>query len=250
MSVKTIEIDEQKKSAPPKLKLAATPMTDVWQYVGFCLRSEDQGEDDWSSRDLNRATQIAASRLAEKVSSRSISVEVIIDPLIPLMNVTARRLVPLIEAIGENASASVEPGPGTVVIRTWWRGGFAGVDAVGIGAHLPEEIRSNLMLPGFSTRVAEWDTGFGLHDAGMAAAAINAKIEMFDPVDKTGVGFRFAISLNAGTPLDSPENQLGLPETDNKKNEDLFFDYGLSFNTVSQKVEVDCYADIGNYIEA
>ncbi len=251
MSVRTIVINDKCKVEQPTVKLAAAAPSSVWQYVGFCLNDIDQGEElEDEGRDLNRAVQVAAGRLAEKVSGREISIEVVIEPLIPLTNVTTRRLVPLIAAIGENASASVEPGPGTVLLKTWWGNGLAGVDAIGIDGYVPEAIKINLMKPGFTTRVAEWDTGLGLHQASEAAAEIDGKIEVFEPSDQRGIGFRFAFVLKSGTPIDCPETRVGLVDLDERKPELTLLDNGWYFPTISEPVEVGCHVNDRNQIEA
>jgi len=213
MTVKPIILDKSPRSPQPLVRLSAASPSSVWQHVGFCLDAACGG-DVGASRDLNRAAQAAASKLAEKVAGRSIEIELVIDPFIPLTNIAAKRLVPLFLALGENASASVEPGPGTVVISTWYRNGFAGIDAVGRGGHVPEEIRANILRPGFTTRVAEWDTGLGLAEASEAAAAIEGRVELFEPGDQEGVGFRFAMPICAGTPKGSPEARVCVDEID------------------------------------
>ncbi len=210
MTVQTIVIDELDNVAKPIVRLAGSPPGSVWQYTGFSIPFSEEQSSEAYSRDLNCASQIAAKQLAEKVAGRKVKVELVIDPMIPPLGVTAKRLMPIITAIAENASASVEPGPGTVVLRTWCNDTYAGIDAVGCYGNLPEVIRGNLMLPGFSTRVAEWDTGFGLHMARESAAEIAGKVELFDPQD--GVGFRFVIPVKKGTPLDSPETMIGIVE--------------------------------------
>jgi hypothetical protein len=104
----------------------------------------------------------------------------------------------------------VEPGPGTVTLRTWIEDRFVGVDAVGRGGILPSTIRENLARPGFTTRVGDWDTGFGLHAAMEAAVSIAARIELFEP--EGSVGFRLAIPIKQGSPLEPSELQTGLRE--------------------------------------
>ena len=216
MSVRPIVIERNPRSPQPTIRLSSASPSTVWQHVGFSLDAACGGNVG-SSRDLNRAAQAAASRLAEKTSGRGIEVELVIDPFIPLINVAAHRLIPLLVALGDNASASVEPGPGTVVISTWWRNGFAGVDAVGLGGQVPDEIRASLLRPGFTTRVADWDTGLGLHEASEAAAALEGRVEVFDPGEAAGIGFRFAISLSKGTQAGSPEARVCLEDPEDRR---------------------------------
>jgi len=82
---------------------------------------------------------------------------------------------------------------------------------------VPDEIRSNLLRPGFTTRVAEWDTGLGLHEASEAAAAVEGRVEMFEPGDTPGVGFRFAMALCNGTPAGSPEARVCLEDVEDRR---------------------------------
>jgi hypothetical protein len=210
MTLKTITINASTTIASPEIRLAEVPYAGIWQYVGSCI---DYSTDATSGviRDLNHATQAAANRLAKKLSLRNISIEVVIDPLIPPTSLSFAQMVPLIEEIGENASASVEPGPGTVVLRTWWRGGYAGVDAIGRDATVPDVIKQNLMMPGFSTKAGEWDTGFGLHSASQRAKALNGMIEFFDSEDE-GPAFRFAIPVKMASSAGSPEARVEAPE--------------------------------------
>jgi len=118
--------------------------------------------------------------------------------------------VPILTSIAENASASVEPGPGTVHLRTWCTDKFVGMDAIGRNGSVPEAVRESWTLPGFSTRVAEWDTGFGLHAAMEAATAIAARLELLD--ERDAVAFRLAIPIAPETPLPSAEAKVGVPE--------------------------------------
>lgn len=202
-----IEIQKEKQPSQPVVKLSETAPGSIWQYTGMCL---DSGESERPCQDLNRAAEIAAAALAKKVSGRNITVELIIDPLIPPLGVANERILPIVAAIAENASASVEPGPGTVILRTWFSEKYAGVDAVGMNGSLPNTIRENLTRPGFSTRVADWDTGFGLHAAMEAALSIAARIELFEP--EGSVGFRLAIPVKQGTPLSPPERECALQD--------------------------------------
>ena len=203
-----IEIRKEKKPSQPIVKLSETVPGSIWQYTGMCMDRGDHAPR--PCHDLNRAAEIAAAALAKKVSDRRISVELIIDPLIPPLGVANERILPIVTAIAENASASVEPGPGTVILRTWFSEKYAGVDAVGINGSLPTTIRENLTRPGFSTRIADWDTGFGLHAAMEAALSIAARIELFEP--DGSVGFRLAIPVKQGNPLNPPERECSLQE--------------------------------------
>jgi len=208
-----IEIQQDKETANPIVRLSETTPGSVWQYTG-ALNTFDCSNNRRAVFDLNSAAELAAAALAKKVSSRDITVELIIDPLIPPLAVTNKRILPIVQAIAENASASVEPGPGTVTLRTWFGDKFAGVDAVGMGGILPTTIRENLVRPGFTTRVADWDTGFGLHAAMEAAVSIAARIELFEP--EGSIGFRLAIPLKQGSPLEPSELRTALiePNTD------------------------------------
>lgn len=205
-----IEIHQEEIPSSPIIRLAETMPGSVWQYTGCALSTLSESGSQLACNDLNAAAEMAASRLARKVSSRDISVELVIDPLIPPLGITSARVLPLLNAIAENASASVEPGPGTVTLRTWFGDKYAGVDAVGMNGILPSTIRENLTRPGFTTRVAEWDTGFGLHAAMEAALAIAARIELFEP--DGSVGFRLAIPIKQGSPLEPPELLTGIEE--------------------------------------
>jgi nitrogen-specific signal transduction histidine kinase len=169
------------------------------------------------THDINRAAETAAAALADKVASRNISVELRIDPVLPPVGIEIARIVPILMLIAENASASVEPGPGTVILQTWCTDKLIGVDVVGQNGVVPKEIRDSWTLPGFSTRVADWDTGFGLHAALEAATAIAAKIELLELLD--AVTFRFAIPLHAKMPFPSLEAEVGIPDSGNKSGE-------------------------------
>ena len=249
MTVRTIIINENKGVATqPVVRLASHNPAALWQHVGYCVEAASRGETSaGEDRDLNRAAQLAAQLLLEKVAARGITVEVVIDPFILPTNTTTRRLVPLILAIAENASASVEPGPGTVVLRTWWRRGYAGVDAVGIGGSVSADVRKNLMRPGFSTRVAEWDTGLGLHEANTAARQINGSIEVFDPKEEEGVGFRLAFPLKAGSHADPAESVLGLEEDLGEDSPALHAGWSPSW---SRTTEVSLDVDVNDSFQA
>ncbi|MCP4679852.1 MAG: HAMP domain-containing histidine kinase [Deltaproteobacteria bacterium] len=214
MTIQTIIIEDRAKKARPIVKLAGPPPGSVWEYSNLAFPTLGGQDIEAADKDLNMACQSAAKFLAEKVSDRQIRVELIIDPLIPPLNIETERLVPIVMDIAENASASVEPGPGTVILRTWWRDQHTGVDAVGLNGVIPSAVRQSLMRPGFSTRVADWDTGFGLHAAVAAAEAIAARVELFEPND--GIGFRLAIPIRSGTPLSPAETTVGL-ENDKQK---------------------------------
>ena len=239
MTLKTITINAKTKIESPEIKLAEVPYAGIWQYVGSCL---DYTTDSTSGviRDLNHATQAAANRLAEKLSLRNISIEVLIDPLIPPTSLAFSQMVPLIQEIGENASAAVEPGPGTVILRTWWKGGYAGVDAIGKDATVPDVIKRNLMAPGFSTRAGEWDTGFGLHAASERAKELNGIIEYFENEDD-GAGFRFAIPVKMASSAGSPEAQVAVSDYQEPE-EKLVFDPNWYFPAImGEPVEVNCH---------
>jgi hypothetical protein len=208
VTIQLIELGRESTGRGPSVRLVETAIGSIWQYTGCALTDIGGSPAQHSDQDLNRVAERAARALQEKVSSRHIHVELVIDPLIPPLGIESSRVLPILTAIAENASASVEPGPGTVIISTWWQDKYAGVDAVGRGGILPLEIRENLVRPGFSTRVAEWDTGFGLHAAMEAASAIAARIEWFEPEDS--VCFRLAIPLKHGTPISPPETMVGL----------------------------------------
>lgn len=238
MTLKTITIDASTKIVSPEVRLAEVPQAGVWQYVGTCI---DYSTDtsDGVIRDLNHATQAAANKLAEKLSLRNISIEVVIDPLIPPTSISLSQMVPLIVDIGENASAAVEPGPGTVVLKTWWRGGYAGVDAIGKDAVIPDVIKKNLMAPGFSTRVGEWDTGFGLHLASEKAKELNGRVEYFEPEER-GAGFRFSVPIKAATSAGSPEAEVGIPMYGDERKENAMA-LNWYFPAISESLEVNCY---------
>lgn len=237
MTLKTITINSSKKIESPDVRLAEVPTAGIWQYVGSCL-DYTQDSSDGIIRDLNHATQAAATKLAEKLSLRNISIEVVIDPLIPPTSVSFSQMVPLILEIGENASAAVEPGPGKVVLRTWWKGGYAGVDAIGQDAIIPEVIKRNLMSPGFSTRAGDWDTGFGLHSANERAKEMNGIVEYFES-DENSAGFRFAVPIKAATSAGSPEVELGIPEFVKSSENEVVMDLNWYFPALSEATEVD-----------
>ena len=205
-----IEIQQDKTPSGPIVRLSETAPGSVWQYTGRALSAFNSVSNRSAIYDLNAAAERAASLLAQKVSSRNITVELIIDPLIPPLNISSSRILPILQSIAENASASVEPGPGTVTLRTWCHDKFAGMDAIGMGGILPVAIRENLSRPGFTTRIADWDTGFGLHAAMEAAISIAARIELFEP--EGSVGFRVAIPIKQGSPLEPSELRTALTE--------------------------------------
>lgn len=238
MTLKTITINASKKIESPEVRLAEVPQAGIWQYVGSCI-DYSADSSDGVIRDLNHATQQAANKLAEKLSLRNISIEVVIDPLIPPTSISLSQMVPLILEIGENASAAVEPGPGTIVLKTWWRGGYAGVDAIGIDAVVPDIIKQNLMEPGFSTRAGDWDTGFGLHAANLRARELNGIVEYFEPEER-GAGFRFAVPIKAATSAGSPQAELGVPMYEEKKAE-IPMDLNWYFPAISESLEVNCH---------
>ncbi|MDJ0761578.1 MAG: hypothetical protein QNJ97_01210 [Myxococcota bacterium] len=206
--IQTIVIGKDQQSASPAVRLAGHALGSLWEFASLSLSPKPNGTIP-NNQDLNIACHMAARLVAEKVSRRGIRVELIIDPVIPPIGINVDDVVPIITSIAENASASVEPGPGTVILRTWWHKKYAGVDAIGRGGSLPEEIRTNLMSPCFTTRVADWDTGFGLFSARKAAAAIRATVELFEP--NNGVGFRLAVPIG-GTSLSPPEAEIGLSD--------------------------------------
>lgn len=209
MTIQTIRIDSEQPNLPPTVRFSHTPIGSLWQYFGVGVDEVDGSRAD---RDLNHIVERAAIELSAKVSTRQVKVEVIIDPVLPLLAIEAEQLLPVIAALADNASASVEPGPATVVLRTWWEGDRIGVDAVGVGGHIPQDILSCLLRPGFSTRIADWDTGFGLHDAVLAAQALASKVDIID--SEQGVAFRLTVPLRRGTPLSPPEKILGLTDSD------------------------------------
>ena len=232
-----IDIQDNKEVAQPIVRLAETLPGSVWQYTGSVC--EPEGINALNKRhyyDLNRAAEIAAAKLAAKVSRRDITVELIIDPLIPPLSVDNARILPIVTSIAENASASVEPGPGVVTLKTWLADNFAGVDAVGRNGCLPLAIRENLTRPGFTTRVAEWDTGFGLHAAMAAAVAIAARIELLEP--EGSVGFRFAIPIKNRPPTNPPELTTALIEPSQSENALLTHSNPLSFSLLGS-VEIE-----------
>jgi nitrogen-specific signal transduction histidine kinase len=208
MTVQTIRIDSQKPTLSPVVRFSRTPLGSLWQFFGM---GDDEEEGTRSRRDLNHVVERAATELSQKVSSRQIRVEVLIDPLLPLLAIDAEKFLPIVSALADNASASVEPGPATVVLRTWWEGDRIGVDAVGVGGQIPSNIRECLLRPGFSTRVAEWDTGFGLHEAYAYALALSTTIEVVDVTQ--GPTFRLSVPLRKGTPLSPPDKILGLADS-------------------------------------
>ncbi len=208
MTVQRIEINKVDTKTKPTVRLSASPPLSVWHFAGMCTQDSVGQQSNGQGCDLNRAAQEAALRLARKVASRDIAIEVIIDPILPNSCVAEGRLVPLIEAIAENASAAVEPGPGRVLIKTWWHKRHIGVDAIGVQGTVPTVIRDQLMYPGFTTRVAEWDTGFGLHQAREDAASLGSAIQLVDSDED--VRFRLTIPLKQGTPISPPEALIGL----------------------------------------
>ena len=216
MAIQFIEIGAAGSAAQPIVRLTEPAPGNLWQYIGACMGTIDDHREYRKIHDLNRAAEAAAAALAEKTSSRNIRVELLIDPLIPLLPVEMDKVVPILTSIAENASASVEPGPGTVLLKTWCTDSFVGMDAIGRDGSVPEAIRASWTLPGFSTRVAEWDTGFGLHGAMEAAAAIAARLELLE--DSSAVAFRLAIPIKPETPLPSAEAMVGPPDDGNTGN--------------------------------
>lgn len=210
MAVQYIEIGSERDNRQPIVKLAESSPGSIWQYMGTCIGVQGNDESSRKIHDLNCAAEAAAASLAEKVSRRNIQVELLIDPLIPPMSVEMERVVPILTAIAENASASVEPGPGFVRLKTWCTDKFAGMDAIGRNGFIPNAVRESWTLPGFSTRVADWDTGFGLHAAIEAADAIAGKIELIE--QRGAVAFRLALPLNIEAPLPSAEAMVGISE--------------------------------------
>ena len=247
MSLKTITINASTKIVSPEVRLAEVPHAGIWQYVGSCI---DYSIDASSGviRDLNHATQAAANRLSEKLSLRNISIEVVIDPLIPPTSLSFAEMVPLIQEIGENASAAVEPGPGTVILKTWWRGGYAGVDAIGKGATVPEVIKQNLMVPGFSTRAGEWDTGFGLHSAREKAKSLNGMIE-FSENEDDGPAFRFAIPVKMASSAGSPEARMEAPRYQAPE-EPIVLDLNWYFPAVGESTAITCKSNEARLFKA
>jgi hypothetical protein len=210
MSIKVIEIKNDCEIFNPVVKLANVPFSSLWQYVGKCMSDIYNNNSGETGQDLNYATQKAAQRLSEKLSRRNIKIEVIIDPLIPVSGISVNQLTPLIVAIGENASAAVEPGPGTILLKTWRQKRHIGVDAIGLDAVLPDSIKENLMRPGFTTRAGDWDTGLGLHEVSVKAAKIDGRIEFFEPRDDKGAGFRLSMPLGRGQHRESPEKEIAI----------------------------------------
>lgn len=237
MTLKTITINSSTKIESPEVRLAEVPYAGIWQYVGSCLDYSTDGSSG-VIRDLNHATQAAANRLSEKLSLRNISIEVVIDPLIPPTSLSFSQMVPLILEIGENASAAVEPGPGKVILKTWWRGGYAGVDAIGKDSVVPDLIKKNLMEPGFSTKAGEWDTGFGLHAASQRAREMNGIVEYFEN-EQEGAGFRFAIPIKMSSSAGSPESRVDAPRFDPPEIQ-MALDPNWYFPAISESSEVSC----------
>jgi len=215
MAIQYIEIGSVNTLRRPVVKLTEATPGSVWQYMGTCMGAISGDRNTRRLHDLNCAAEAAAAALADKVSGRNITVELLIDPMIPPLLIEMERIVPILTLIAENASASVEPGPGTVLLKTWCTDKFAGMDAIGRNGHVPLAVRESWTLPGFSTRVAEWDTGFGLHAAIQAADAIDAKIELLDHVE--AVALRLAIPLAVETPLPSAEAEVGMPSRKKKE---------------------------------
>lgn len=209
MAIQYIEIGPEPSSRRPVVKLTDGSPGSVWQYMGTCIGGLNHDRSTRRLHDLNCAAEATAAALAEKVSARNITVELLIDPMIPPLFIEMARIVPILTLIAENASASVEPGPGTVLLKTWFTDQFAGLDAIGRNGHVPVAVRESWTLPGFSTRVAEWDTGFGLHAAIQAADAIAAKIELLDQTES--IAFRLTIPLRAETPPPQAEALVGMP---------------------------------------
>ncbi len=217
MTIQTIKINEMVEEPKPTFRLARTPIGSVWQYVGFAVLPVDETNDQAMVQDLNRAVQLAASRLAKKVGGRDVEVEMVIDPLLPPMWIPEKDILPIAEAIAENASASVEPGPGVVVLRTWWNDKHMCVDAIGKNGRIPNEVKKNIMRPGFTTRVADWDTGFGLYQASIDASSFSSQVELLET--NSGVGFRLSIPLRPGSPISGPEAMVGLMDLDKENQE-------------------------------
>ena len=87
MIVPTIEIGNETESFQPSMRLAQTSLGSIWQYMGCCLNSLGDTPEHKVERDLNRAAERAAQALLKKVSSRNIDVELVIDPMIPPLNI-------------------------------------------------------------------------------------------------------------------------------------------------------------------
>ena len=234
MTIQFIEIGADRIVRRPVVKLTEASPGSVWKYMGSCMAAPQENREVRRHHDLNFAAEAAAAVLAKKVSARDITVELLIDPLIPPMFIEMDKVVPILTLIAENASASVEPGPGTVQLITWSTDKHVGMDAVGRGGHVPPAVLDSWTLPGFSTRVADWDTGFGLHDAIRAADAIAARIELLDQTES--VALRLAIPLHMETPLPSAEAEVGAPP-----------ELGLSLGCVLQNGDVPAYSMLSSW---
>jgi len=206
MSTRIITLGENREDWRPVVKLVGSASLPIWHYAGVV---EELGEGAWmdGASGINRSASMAARDLARKVGDRKVRVELVIQPLMPSIAVHWERLVPIMTAIADNASASVEPGPATVSLCTWWEDSHAGLDAVGHGGCIDPIVRARLMAPGFTTRVAEWDTGFGLFEANALAAQIGASVSMVDSDIDTV--FRWTIPLRNATPASPPFCELG-----------------------------------------
>ncbi len=210
MTIQFIDIGSANASGRPIVKLTEADVGSVLRYIGSSSQGLGHAEKVLSkTHDINRAAEAAAAALADKVATRNITVELRIDPILPPAGVQMDRIVPILTLIAENASASVEPGPGTVIIQTWGTDKTIGVDVIGRNGYVPKEIRDNWTLPGFSTRVADWDTGFGLHAALEAATAVAAKIELLELTD--ALTFRLEMPLHTKIPYPSAEAEAFIP---------------------------------------
>ena len=192
MGLQKIEIAKEYKKKLPHVRISGQMSDGIGQYIAEHRRDILTGK--ITNIDyLTRATQSAAIRFAEKVSNRNIDVEVLIDPMMPANTLDEEWLVSLLCDLADNASASVEPGPGTVLLRTWFDKNSIGVDVVGLGGSIPGIISENIMEPLFTTRTMDWDTGFGLFRAKESAALYLGSISVIEGRD--GVNFRLMLPL-------------------------------------------------------
>ncbi|MBN2804312.1 MAG: ATP-binding protein [Deltaproteobacteria bacterium] len=192
MGLQKIELDKEFVKKLPSVRIAGQYSGGIGQYIAEHRREIVKGK--VTNIDyLTRATQSAAIRFAEKVSNRKIDVDVLIDPMMPANTIDEKWLVSLICELADNASASVEPGPGRVFMKTWFDNNNIGVDVIGIDGSIPAIIRDHIMSPLFTTRTMDWDTGFGLFQAVEDAARYNGKVSLIDEVD--GTVFRLSLPL-------------------------------------------------------
>ena len=215
MGLQKIEIEQNFIKKLPSVRIAGQLSSGIGQYIASHRKDILQGK--VKNIDyLTRATQSAAIRFAEKVSNRKIDVDVLIDPMMPANTLDEKWLASLLCELADNASASVEPGPGKILLKTWFSKKSLGVDVVGINGFIPDIIRKHIMAPLFTTRTMDWDTGFGLYRAVENANRYLGKISIID--DKEDITFRLTLPLKETVTVNKAINEGQWTTSDNPLN--------------------------------